>query len=85
MGCQKEIARAIVDKGADYVLSFTTDVVPTDMGRQTYEDNCAACHAEDGTGDQGLPLGVQIVTGYGEDAKALAVADWIERALQADQ
>lgn len=38
-----------------------------------------------GTGDQGLPLGVQIVTGYGEDAKALAVADWIERALQADQ
>jgi len=38
-----------------------------------------------GRGDQGLPLGVQIVTGYGEDAKALAVADWIERALAADQ
>lgn len=38
-----------------------------------------------GQGDQGLPLGVQIVTGYGEDAKALAVADWIERALAAGQ
>jgi Asp-tRNA(Asn)/Glu-tRNA(Gln) amidotransferase A subunit family amidase len=34
-----------------------------------------------GRGDQGLPLGVQVVTGYGEDAKALAVAAWIERAL----
>lgn len=36
-----------------------------------------------GTGDQGLPLGVQVVTGYGEDTKALAIADWIERALAA--
>ncbi len=33
------------------------------------------------TGDQGLPLGVQIVTGYGEDAKALAVSAWLEQAL----
>ena len=36
-----------------------------------------------GVGDAGLPLGVQIVTGYGEDAKALAAAAWIERALLA--
>ena len=30
---------------------------------------------------EGLPLGVQIVTGYGEDAKALQIAAWIEKAL----
>ncbi|NQW09234.1 MAG: amidase [Alphaproteobacteria bacterium] len=34
-----------------------------------------------GTGGRGLPVGVQIVTGYGEDARALAVAAWLERAL----
>lgn len=36
-----------------------------------------------GKGSHGLPVGVQIVTGYGEDAKALAVAAWLERALKA--
>lgn len=34
-----------------------------------------------GVGQRGLPVGVQIVTGYGEDARALAVAAWLERAL----
>lgn len=34
-----------------------------------------------GRGSHGLPVGVQIVTGYGEDARALAVASWLERAL----
>ncbi len=36
-----------------------------------------------GRGSHGLPVGVQIVTGYGEDARALAVAAWLERALAA--
>lgn len=36
-----------------------------------------------GTGARGLPVGVQIVTGYGEDARALAVAAWLERAMKA--
>jgi len=36
-----------------------------------------------GRGGRGLPVGVQIVTGYGEDARALAVASWLERALSA--
>lgn len=36
-----------------------------------------------GRGSHGLPVGVQIVTGYGEDARALAVASWLERALAA--
>lgn len=36
-----------------------------------------------GRGGRGLPVGVQVVTGYGEDARALAVAAWLERALAA--
>lgn len=36
-----------------------------------------------GRGANGLPVGVQIVTGYGEDARALAVSSWLERALAA--
>lgn len=34
-----------------------------------------------GVGQRGLPVGVQVVTGYGEDTRALAVAAWLERAL----
>ncbi|RAI60381.1 amidase [Roseicella frigidaeris] len=33
-----------------------------------------------GTGPRGLPLGVQIVTGFGEDAAALAWAEWVRQA-----
>ena len=36
-----------------------------------------------GRGSHGLPVGVQIVAGYGEDARALAVAAWLERAMKA--
>ena len=36
-----------------------------------------------GRGSHGLPVGVQIVTGYGEDARALAVAAWLEKAMKA--
>lgn len=35
-----------------------------------------------GRGSNGLPVGVQIVTGYGQDTKALAVARWLEQALE---
>ncbi|NOG70940.1 amidase [Roseicella sp. DB1501] len=33
-----------------------------------------------GTGPQGLPLGVQVVAGFGQDAAALAWAEWIRQA-----
>jgi Asp-tRNA(Asn)/Glu-tRNA(Gln) amidotransferase A subunit family amidase len=33
-----------------------------------------------GTGPQGLPLGVQVVTGFGQDAAALAWAEWVRQA-----
>ena len=33
-----------------------------------------------GAGPQGLPLGVQIVTGFGRDREALAWAEWVRQA-----
>ena len=30
----------------------------------------------------GLPVGVQVITGYGDDAKALAAALFVEEALK---
>lgn len=33
-----------------------------------------------GTGPQGLPLGVQIVAGFGQDVAALAWAEWVRQA-----
>ena len=33
-----------------------------------------------GAGPQGLPLGVQLVTGFGQDAAALAWAEWVRQA-----
>lgn len=42
---------------------------------------CATVPA--GTGPKGLPLGVQVVARYGEDAQALAWAEWVRQALLA--
>src|SRR3984893_4036689 len=32
--------------------------------------------------DRGLPVGVQVIAGYGDDAKALAAAQFVEKALK---
>ncbi len=40
-----------------------------------------AIHVPAGQGPNGLPLGVQIVGRIGDDARALACAAWVERAL----
>ncbi|MFX7294989.1 hypothetical protein ABTI56_19265, partial [Acinetobacter baumannii] len=34
-----------------------------------------------GTGPKGLPLGLQVVTGFGRDREALAWAEWVRQAL----
>ena len=41
-----------------------------------------AVHVPLGTGPKGLPLGVQLVGGIGEDATVLACASWVERRLR---
>ena len=35
-----------------------------------------------GRGTGGLPVGVQIVAGYGRDDRALAVAHWLEKLIE---
>ncbi len=40
-----------------------------------------AIHVPTGLGPNGLPLGVQVVGRIGDDARALACAAWVERAL----
>jgi amidase len=40
-----------------------------------------AIHVPAGQGPDGLPIGVQVVGRIGDDARALACAQWIERAL----
>ena len=49
MGCQKEIARTIVDRGADYLLA-----VKENQG-QLYQDVRDLFEAGDGSGLEGLP------------------------------
>ncbi|WP_417449237.1 cytochrome-c oxidase, cbb3-type subunit III [Kordiimonas sp.] len=39
---------------AQHVMSLTQDVPGSADGAQVFADNCAACHADDGTGDHGL-------------------------------
>ncbi len=39
---------------ADYVLSLSTDAPAGGEGQQLYAENCAACHAEDGSGMDAL-------------------------------
>jgi Asp-tRNA(Asn)/Glu-tRNA(Gln) amidotransferase A subunit family amidase len=36
-----------------------------------------------GEGPKGLPLGVQVVTGFGQDRAALAWAEWVRAAATA--
>lgn len=49
------------------------DLEPTEAGTQLYLDNCAACHADEGTGDrfQGAPDLTDAIWLYGGDVEAL--------------
>ena len=62
MGCQKEIARTIVDRGADYLLA-----VKENQGR-LYQDVRGLFEAGDGSGLAGLPhdYATTLNKGHGE-------------------
>ncbi|MEC8201657.1 MAG: hypothetical protein VX085_19135 [Pseudomonadota bacterium] len=34
------------------------------------------------TGRNGLPVGIQLISGYGTDENLISVADWVEGALR---
>ncbi|MTH98740.1 MULTISPECIES: cytochrome-c oxidase, cbb3-type subunit III [Alphaproteobacteria] len=59
-----------------YVMSLTnaqTDDAAAQAGKVVFEDNCASCHGEDGTGDvfQGAPNLTDAIWLYGGDEEAL--------------
>lgn len=43
-----------IDAVADYVLSLSGGGAASEEGATIFADNCAACHGEDGTGDQSV-------------------------------
>ena len=65
-----------IDQVVDYVLSLSGadhDAALAAAGATVFEDNCAACHAEDGTGDiyQGAPNLTDAIWLYGGDRAAV--------------
>jgi cytochrome c oxidase cbb3-type subunit 3 len=58
---------------ADHVLSLTGKAEPTDEGATLYAENCAACHGENGEGNQdlGAPTLSDAIWLYGGDRKTV--------------
>lgn len=56
-----------IDAVADYVLHFTDGSVPNPVGQTVFQEQCALCHADDGTGlaDFGAPNLVDAIWFYG--------------------
>ena len=93
---EEEISQVV-----NYVMSLTPNVNPpqdatlVEAGAVVYEDNCAACHMEDGTGDrsQGAPNLSDAIWLYGGDYASISetvhnsrygvMPDWNERLSEA--
>lgn len=65
-----------IDQAVQYVLQISGqqhDAALAEAGATVFADNCAACHAEDGTGDrtQGAPNLTDAIWLYGGDQAAL--------------
>ena len=88
-----------IDQVVNYVMSLSgtpLDAAAADAGKVVYEDNCAACHAEDGTGDrfQGAPNLADAIWLYGGDFDTLketvtyarygVMPNWTERLSEAE-
>lgn len=93
---EEEISQVV-----NFVMSLTPNVNPpqdpsmVEAGAVVFEDNCAACHMEDGSGDrtQGAPNLADAIWLYGGDYAALSetvhnsrfgvMPDWNERLSEA--
>lgn len=93
----------LVDEEIDQVVEFVlqlsgqeADATLATAGAVVFEDNCSACHAEDGTGDiyQGAPNLADAIWLYGSDREAIketvysarfgVMPAWGERLSQAE-
>lgn len=63
-----------IDALTDHVLSFSGKVPSNPTGAQVYEDNCAVCHSDDGTGirDLGAPNLADAIWFYGDSKAEIA-------------
>ncbi len=70
------LERQQITQVVDYVLSLSDlphNAASAAEGRVVFEDNCSACHAEDGTGDrsQGAPNLADAVWMYGDERETI--------------
>ncbi|MEM8699721.1 MAG: c-type cytochrome, partial [Pseudomonadota bacterium] len=68
-GDDEILSRDEIASVADYVLSLSGAAEPNADGALLYEDNCAACHGDDGEGvpDLGAPTLSDAIWLYGGD------------------
>ena len=98
-GTDGMLDKAQIGEVVDYVLQLSGqphDAKAAAAGQVIYADNCAACHAEDGTGDraQGAPNLTDAIWLYGGDKATLTrivssgpfgvMPAWHERLSEAD-
>ncbi len=67
-GRDELLDRAQIEDVADYVLSLSGKAEATETGAALFAENCASCHAEDGTGDRtvGAPNIADAIWLYGD-------------------
>ncbi len=75
---------AEIEQVVNFVMSLSGDPMDASMvdaGAVVFEDNCSACHAEDGTGDiyQGAPNLTDAIWLYGGDYDTLKQTVWNSR------
>lgn len=75
-GRDELLEEAEIDQVVNFVMSLSGDPMDASMvadGAVVFEDNCSACHAEDGTGDiyQGAPNLTDAIWLYGGDYDTL--------------
>lgn len=83
-GRDEMLEEAEIDQVVNYVMSLSgdpQDASQVEAGAIVFADNCASCHAEDGTGDiyQGAPNLTDAIWLYGGDYDTLKETVWNAR------
>lgn len=72
-GRDEILTKSEIGEVADYVLSLSGQASATEVGAEIYADNCAACHGDEGKGNQdlGAPDLSNAIWLYGSDRNAV--------------